>query len=69
MGPDKVAAAYTFVTRTIKESQKENLNKLINDNPGLELELMGHLVGEYKTNVSISVGKSKTSASKSTKTR
>ena len=61
---NKVQPAYAFVTRTIKHDQKDELIKLINDNPGLELELAGFLVTEYKPKVSVIVGKPKAAASK-----
>ena len=65
LGPDnKVAPAHAFVTRTVVHENKDALNQLINDNPGLELELMGHLVQEYKTTVAISVKKPSSTSGK-----
>lgn len=61
---NKVQPAYSFVTRTITAKQKDQLLKLINDNPGLELELAGYLVTEYKPKVNVIVGKPKAAVGK-----
>lgn len=39
MADNKVAPAHTFLTRTVKPEQKEELTELLNTVPGLTMEL------------------------------
>ncbi|MBP3140137.1 putative phage tail assembly chaperone [Aliivibrio fischeri] len=40
MADNKVAPAYTFLTRTVKSEQKEALKELLDTVPGLVMELL-----------------------------
>lgn len=62
---NKVQPSHDFVMRTVVPDDKDSLTALINDNPGLEVELMGLLMSEYKTKVAISVKKPNSTSEKS----
>ncbi|MCS6115237.1 putative phage tail assembly chaperone [Shewanella baltica] len=51
------AASHNFVMRTIDDSQKEQLKKLLEDSPGASLQIAGELRAEYSPTLAITVKK------------
>lgn len=51
------AASHNFVMRTIDDSQKEQIKKLLEDSPGGSLQIAGELRAAYSPTLAITVKK------------